>query len=75
MFAVRELRTSLLLKDLQTFSHPIIEIFPQIVPRRTRAATGQRWVKVAALDALAMTAPGRRIAAVIMAAPVRPRPR
>ena len=75
MFAVRELRTSLLLKDLQTFSHPIIEIFPQIVPRRTKAATGQRWVKIASLDALAMTAPGRRIAVVVLDSPLRPRSR
>ncbi len=37
----------------------------QIMPRRTKPATGQRWAKVASLDALAMTAPGRRIAALV----------
>ena len=39
----------------------------QIVTRRTKPAAGQRWAKVASLDALAMTAPGRRIAAVVAA--------
>ena len=49
-----------------TVTHHRIEctVREQIVPRRTKPATGQRWVKVASLDALAMTAPGRRIAAV-----------
>jgi A/G-specific adenine glycosylase len=47
----------------------------QVATRRMQPAADQRWVKVAGLDALPMTAPGRRIAAVIMAAPVRPRSR
>jgi A/G-specific adenine glycosylase len=34
----------------------------QIVPRRTKLAAGQRWMKIAALESLAMTSPGRRIA-------------
>ena len=43
----------------------------QVVPRRTKPAAGQRWVKITGLESLAMTAPGRRIAA-IAAAPERP---
>lgn len=43
----------------------------QIVPRRAKPAAGQRWVKVSSLDALAMTAPGRRIAALVVAAGAR----
>jgi A/G-specific adenine glycosylase len=57
-----------------TVTHHRIEcaVREQIVARRTKSATGQRWVKIAALDALAMTAPGRRIAALV-AAPLRRR--
>jgi A/G-specific adenine glycosylase len=57
-----------------TVTHHRIEctVREQIVPRRAKPATGQRWVKIADLDALAMTAPGRRITAVV-AAPLRPR--
>ena len=60
-----------------TVTHHRIEctVREQIVARQTKLATGQRWVKIAALDALAMTAPGRRIAAVVVATPRRPRTR
>ncbi len=37
----------------------------QIMTRRTTPTKAQRWVKVTSLDALAMTAPGRRIARLV----------
>jgi A/G-specific adenine glycosylase len=50
-----------------TVTHHRIEcsVREQAVPRRTKPVAGQRWVKVAGLDALAMTAPGRRIATLV----------
>jgi A/G-specific adenine glycosylase len=59
-----------------TVTHHRIEctVRGQAVSRRTKPAAGQRWVKVASLDALAMTAPGRRIATLV-AASLRPRSR
>lgn len=50
-----------------TVTHHRIEctVREQIATRRTKPAAGQRWVKVASLDALAMTAPGRRIAVLV----------
>jgi A/G-specific adenine glycosylase len=57
-----------------TVTHHAIEcqVRERIVPKSMKARAGQRWVALSRLDTLAMSAPGRKIAALLNPPPVKP---
>jgi A/G-specific adenine glycosylase len=59
-----------------TVTHHAVEcdVYEWFVPTATKPRAAQRWVAIADLDALAMSAPGRRIAALVKPPPPRVKP-